>query len=87
MDAVIGGDSLSFALDNRASYRVISQDKLRKILEKHPAWPEITGTAGCANMWGWWPPNEQMFKVVRLADVDWGQVKLNNQQLPGCRGG
>jgi len=83
MDAVIDGDSLSFALDNGASYSFISEDKLLKILEKHPAWPRVTGTAGCANMWGWWPPNEQTFRVVRLDDVIWGHVKFNSVGIVG----
>ncbi len=83
MDAVIDGDSLSFALDNGASYSFISEDKLLKISEKHPGWPGIIGTAGCANMWGWWPPNEQTFKVVRIADVVWGQIKLNDVGIVG----
>ena len=83
MDAVIDGDSLSFALDNGASYSFISEDKLLKISEKHPGWPGITGTAGCANMWGWWPPDEQTFKVVRIADIVWGQVTLNDVGIAG----
>jgi hypothetical protein len=83
MDAVIDGDSMSFALDNGASYSFMSEDKLLKISEKHPGWPGITGTAGCANMWGWWPPNEQTFRVVRLADIVWGQVKLYNVGIVG----
>ncbi len=83
MDAVIDGDSMSFALDNGASYSFISEDKLLKISEKHPAWPGITGTAGCANMWGWWPPNEQTFRVVRIDEIVWGKVKLKYVGIVG----
>jgi hypothetical protein len=83
MDAVIDGDSMSFALDNGASYSFISEDKLLRISEKHPDWPGMTGTAGCANMWGWWPPNEQTFKVVRVADLVWGQEKLYDVGIVG----
>jgi len=36
----------------------------------------MTGTLGFANMWGWWPPNEQMFPVVRIPEMLWGQEKL-----------
>jgi len=64
IDAIIDGDSLSFALDNGASYSFISEDKLLKYCGLHPDWPRMTGTAGCANMWGWWPANEQSFSVV-----------------------
>lgn len=78
MDAVIDDDSLSFALDNGASYSFMSEDKLMMISEKHPTWPWITGTAGCANMWGWWPPNEQTYRVVRMGLMVWGEVQLHH---------
>ena len=83
MDAVIDGDSLSFALDNGASYSFISENKLLEISGKHPGWPGITGTAGCANMWGWWPIGEQSFRVVRVADIVWGRVRLNSVGIVG----
>lgn len=55
IDAVIGGDSLSFALDNGASYSFVSGEILERLCKKHPDWPRNTGAVGCANIWGWWP--------------------------------
>jgi hypothetical protein len=78
LDAVIDGDSCSLALDMGASYSFISEERLLKHAVKHPEWPRVTGTAGCANMWGWWPANEQNFPVVRIPQVKWGtEVFLN----------
>jgi len=72
MDAFLDGDSLSFALDVGASYSFISEEKLLKFSARNPSWPNITGTLGCANMWGWWPANEQQFPVVRIPQIQWG---------------
>jgi hypothetical protein len=83
IDAVIDGDSLSFALDNGASYSFISEESLLKIADRHPDWPRMTGTAGCANMWGWWPANEQLFPVVRIPEIQWGQTLLSQVGMVG----
>ncbi len=83
MDAVIEGESYSFALDMGASYSFISEGKLAKLSELHPEWPKVTGTLGCANMWGWWPANEQQFKVVRIPEIKWGSVTLENMGIVG----
>ncbi len=72
MDAFLDGDSLSFALDIGASYSFISEETLLKFSARNPSWPNITGTLGCANMWGWWPANEQQFPVVRIPQIQWG---------------
>jgi hypothetical protein len=83
MDALIGGDSISFALDNGASYSFISETRLMKFSDAHPEWPHMTGTLGCANMWGWWPPNEQLFPVVRIPKMRWGQQQLEGVGIVG----
>lgn len=83
MDAVIAGEAYSFALDMGASYSFISEGKLAKLSETHPEWPKVTGTLGCANMWGWWPANEQQFQVARIPEVKWGNVTLENPGIVG----
>jgi hypothetical protein len=83
IDATIDGDSLSFALDNGASYSFITEDILLNYSDLHPDWPRITGTAGCANMWGWWPANEQLFPVVRIPEIKWGKTLLSDVGMVG----
>lgn len=83
IDAVIEGENMSFALDNGASYSFLSEDKLAKISGLHYEWPRMTGALGCANMWGWWPPDEQNFQVVRVPIIKWGQEQLSNVGLVG----
>ena len=34
-------------------------------------------------MWGWWPIGEQSFRVVRVADIVWGRVRLNSVGIVG----
>jgi hypothetical protein len=83
MDALIGNDSLSFALDNGASYSFMSEEELMKHANAHPEWPHMTGTLGSANMWGWWPANEHLFPVVRIHAMHWGQQALENIGIVG----
>jgi len=83
MDALIDGDRCSLALDMGASYSFISEERLLKHADKHPEWPRVTGTAGCANMWGWWPANEQNFPVVRIPQVIWGNEVFSNIGMVG----
>lgn len=83
LDALIEGNSYSFALDMGASYSYISEGKLAELLTIHPEWPNITGTLGCANMWGWWPLNEQFFSVVRIPEIQWGNITLQNIGIAG----
>jgi len=76
IDAVIDGDSLSFALDNGASYSFVSKNIVEKLSVRNPQWPQVTGTLCCANMWGWWPPKEETLTVFRLPKILWGPVSL-----------
>ncbi|MBN2090732.1 hypothetical protein JW964_14060 [candidate division KSB1 bacterium] len=69
MDVVIAGDSLSFALDNGASYSFVSDEVIERLVSRNLAWPQITGTLGCANMWGWWPPNGETLPVLRIPEI------------------
>jgi hypothetical protein len=81
IDAVMDGDSLSFALDMGASYSLVDSSVVARLLERHPALPHMTGAAGCANMWGWWPPDEQNALVVRVPEIMWGPVRLSGVGL------
>jgi hypothetical protein len=83
IDAVIDGDSLSFALDNGASYSFVDNEVLERLHERHPDWPRMTTAIGCANMWGWWPPEEQTLSVMRLPEIQWGPVRLTDVGIVG----
>jgi len=83
IDAVVDGDSMSFALDNGASYSFASYDVVETLLDRHPGWTHMTGTAGCANMWGWWPPEEETSPVVRVPEIAWGPLRLTDVAIVG----
>jgi hypothetical protein len=83
IDAVIEEENLSFAMDNGASYSFVSREVLDHISQRNPDLPRITGTVGCANMWGWWPPEEQTLPVMRLPEILWGPVSLRNIGIVG----
>jgi hypothetical protein len=83
IDAVIDGDSLSFALDNGASYSFVDGEVLERFRERHPDWPRMTTAIGCANMWGWWPPAEQTLYVMRVPEILWGPVRLADVGVVG----
>lgn len=83
IDAVIDSQSYSFALDMGASYSYVSAEKLAELVESHPGWPTMTGTAGCANMWGYWPPNEETFQLARLPEITWGKEQLKHVGMVG----
>ncbi|MCX5752837.1 MAG: hypothetical protein NTW97_04215 [Candidatus Krumholzibacteria bacterium] len=76
IDAVIDGDSLSFAVEVGAAYSFADSVVVARLLERHPSLPRITGAVGCANMWGWWPPDEQKAPVVRVSEIMWGPMRL-----------
>ncbi len=82
IDATLEGDSLSFALDNGASYSFASGDWIASLLEQHPDWPSMTGAIGCANIWGWWP-GEESWPVVRVPELQWGSVTLTRIGIAG----
>lgn len=85
IDAVIGGDSLSLALDNGASYSFISDDVFARLVDRHPDWPRCTGAIGCANIWGWWP-GEPAWPVARVDELSWGPVRLTGVGIVGLPG-
>lgn len=83
VDAVIDGDSLSLALDNGASYSFADAGPLERLFARHPGMPRLTGTTGCANMWGWWPPMEETLPLFRLPEVAIGPVSLTGVGIVG----
>jgi hypothetical protein len=82
IDALVDGDSLSFALDNGASYSFVSQDLADRLIERHPDWPHRAGALGCANIWGWWP-QEERWPVLRVPEIRWGPVRLTGVGVVG----
>lgn len=82
LDAVIGCDSLSLALDNGASYSFLSDDRVERLTAQNPEWPRMTGAVGCANIWGWWP-GEAFWTLVRVPKMTWGSVSLEEVVLVG----
>jgi hypothetical protein len=80
--AEIYGDSLSFALDNGASYSFASEAVLAKILELRPECSKSKGALGCANIWGWWP-GEESWSILRVPEIKWGSVTLSDVGLVG----
>lgn len=85
IDAVVDGDSISFALDNGASFSFVDEAMLENLSRRHPGWQKIAGTAGCANMWGWWPPHEETMTVMRLPEIRWGSTSLDGVALVGAK--
>lgn len=83
VDAAIDGENYSFALDNGASYSFTSIDLLEKFSKRHPDWQRMTGAAGCANMWGWWPPNEAEWPVLRMSEFKWGSAAVTKAGIVG----
>jgi hypothetical protein len=82
VDAVIGGDTLSLALDNGASFSFVSASELERLARAHPEWPRMTGAVGAANIWGQWP-EEATWPVVRVPAMQWGSVRLSDVAVGG----
>ena len=83
IDVTIEKENYSFALDVGASYSFISEDKLKNFSSSNPDWPYITGTLGHANMWGWWPANEENFSVVRIPQIQSGEINFDEVGIVG----
>jgi hypothetical protein len=83
IDAEIDGESMSFALDNGASYSFTSDETLARISERNASWPRRSGAVGCANIWGWWP-EEPTWPIVRLPEIRCcGSVRLADVGMVG----
>ena len=84
LDAFIDGDSLSFAMDNGASYSVISNEVMDQLIKQNPSWPIHKGAIGCANIWGWWP-GEQNWPLLRIPEIKWGSTVLTEVGTVGLQ--
>lgn len=82
INADIYGDSMSFALDNGASYSFTSETVLEKILAHQPICSKLKGALGCANIWGWWP-GEDTWNILRVPELNWGSVTFSDVGLVG----
>ncbi len=80
INASIYGDSLSFALDNGASYSFTSEAVIEKILEHQPDCSKMKGALGCANIWGWWS-GEDTWTIIRVPEIKWGSVTFSEAGL------
>jgi hypothetical protein len=83
VEAAIGAGKISLAVDIGASYSFIAGDTLDRLTQGHPDWPRYQGAAGCANMWGWWPPRESDWQVVRLPELSLGAASVVGPGLIG----
>lgn len=79
----MGGDSLNFALDLGASYSYMSDSIVKLLMSRNSELPAITGTTGAANMWGWWPPQEDSFLMTRFPFIQCGDLKLEKAGFVG----
>jgi hypothetical protein len=82
IDAVIDGENYSFAFDNGASCSFVPDDLVAKLVQNHPDWPNSKGAVGCANIWGWWP-EEQNWPLVRVPEFQWGTIKIEDAVIAG----
>ncbi|MFH2001073.1 MAG: hypothetical protein ABIK28_15430, partial [Planctomycetota bacterium] len=82
IDCVVDNESLSFALDNGASYSFTSARVLEPFSRRHPEWPAITGAIGHANIWGW-GPGEPDWPVMRFPEIAAGAVRFFQVGLAG----
>ncbi len=79
----IENENYSFAIDNGASYSFFSDSIVAHFLSKNPKLQYFTGCTGYANMWGFWPPDEQNFKLIKLNKIAAGSVNLTNIGIVG----
>lgn len=79
----MGGDSLNFALDLGASYSYMSDSIVKLLMSRNSELPAITGTTGAANMWGWWPPQEDSFLMTRFPSIECGNLQLEKAGFVG----
>lgn len=82
MDATIDGEKYSFALDNGASFSFATDSLVAKLKQRHPDWPTRIGAVGCANIWGWWP-YEENWPIIRIPEINWGALTINDALLVG----
>ena len=82
VEARVGGESLSFALDIGASYSFVSARLLDTLAARHGSWPRMAGAVGCANIWGLWP-EEERWAVLRSPEIRLGGTTIGGVGLVG----
>lgn len=82
INASIDKDTLSFAIDNGASYSFASGELITGLSQRNPGWKRMNGAVGCANIWGWWP-QESEWPVLRIPEIISGGVEFDNVGIAG----
>ena len=77
----VGGETLSFALDNGASYTLVPEGLVQSLGKSHPEWATHRGLMGCANMWGM--KAEPEWPMVRLGEIQVGPVRVSGAGASG----
>ena len=72
----IDGQDYNIAFDAGSSISLLSADLLRKWHESRPAWPQMVGAIGAANMWG--AEEEARWQLLRVPTVQYGDTALTN---------
>jgi hypothetical protein len=81
IESSIGGGSFNMAIDLGASYTFIDAEELSQAPGYPGAWPRIKGSAGEANMWGWFFPREEDWEVVRPDSILIGGTRIEGAAL------
>lgn len=82
IDVAIGDMSVGMAIDLGASYCFISGDVL-ETLTKGLDPDGYVGSAGSANMWGWWPSGDSAWRMTRIPAVRVGAFEVSNVGVVG----
>ncbi len=77
IDGMLGSDSISFALDNGASFTFGSTEFLENLKNKNPGLVLCNGAVGHANIWGW-GFKEDSWMVTRIPQINFGNLILKN---------
>jgi hypothetical protein len=64
----------NLALDLGASISFLSEEVFNQLAAAHPAWPNMTGAVGPANMWGL--DEEPKWKLMRIERLQYGPLYL-----------
>jgi hypothetical protein len=80
IDVHIENETLSFALDNGASYSFGSEKVFNTLSGQHRDWPVHTGAIGRANIWGW-GRSEESWPMIRIPEIVCGSIRFSNTGL------
>lgn len=74
--ASVAGKPYGFLLDTGGQYCMISSANLGAWRKQHPAWPQVEGAYGAANMQ--MGPSETKLHMLRIAALQWGPFRIEN---------